>query len=133
MALIGKWKLKGVREIDAKVKVQHAFDWGKSLTPDAYILIIDAETGFVWEPVNMLDRNYAQMKLPYIAGEDPVRVAYYVLEHEHPTLVPDQPIDPAPQALVDWLAARDEAEAARLKAIADAQAAAEEAAEEAAA
>jgi hypothetical protein len=88
MAFVGNWKIKGVVETSALIKVKRVF--GGKNDGGMYQSLIH-----VYEPTGeVLLEELNGPPAPYVEGADAVRLAYYALGLQHPELIPDQPVVP---------------------------------------
>lgn len=95
--LAGKWKLKGVVEIDALVKVRRVFGGKVDGGYMSVVQVLDPDSKVVLDELN-------GPRFPYVPGEDPLTVAYYALAQAYPALEEDQAISVS-QKIVDALVA----------------------------
>lgn len=95
--LIGKWKLKGVVEIDAKIKVRRVFGGKADGGYMSVVQVIDPASGVVLDELN-------GPHAPYVPGEDALTIAYAALQRAFPALEEDQEVEVS-QKILDALEA----------------------------
>lgn len=95
MAFVGNWKLKGVVETSALIKVKRVF--GGKNDGGAYQSLIH-----VYDPASeVLLEEFNGPPAPYVEGVDAVRLAYWALGLQHPELMADQSVIPPPNEVLN--------------------------------